>query len=183
MPPSTGAIMPPSPQQATANPNLCRRLSNTHRQVWFSLLWGHCSISPESWYAQDFVCALQKSLFPPVLWKIFRVIPWGFPVPLLDPQVGKSDVMPRTFILMQEHLVLLFSHLWVAHLAGMGFDFNMIAPLLLPCGFSFVLGWSIIFLAMAVILVFSQESMRHVFLPCHLGNYVAVIRVNNLVMI
>ena len=30
-------------QQATVNPCLCRRLPNTHRQVWFNLLWGHCS--------------------------------------------------------------------------------------------------------------------------------------------
>ena len=30
-------------QQATADPNLCQRLLDTHRQVWVSLLWGHCS--------------------------------------------------------------------------------------------------------------------------------------------
>ena len=30
-------------QQATANPRLCQRLLDTHRQVWLSLLWGHCS--------------------------------------------------------------------------------------------------------------------------------------------
>ena len=30
-------------QQATANPWLCRRLLDTHRQVWVGLLWGHCS--------------------------------------------------------------------------------------------------------------------------------------------
>ena len=29
--------------QATADPCLCRRHSSTHRQVWLSLLWGHCS--------------------------------------------------------------------------------------------------------------------------------------------
>ena len=31
---------PLSPWQATAVPCLCRRHSNTQRQVWFSLLWG-----------------------------------------------------------------------------------------------------------------------------------------------
>ena len=31
---------PLSPRQATADPCLCRRYSNTQRQVWLSLLWG-----------------------------------------------------------------------------------------------------------------------------------------------
>ena len=30
-------------QQDTANPGLCRRLLETHRQVCLNLLWGHCS--------------------------------------------------------------------------------------------------------------------------------------------
>ena len=48
-PPSTGPMhallhsVPPTLQQATADPCLCRRLLDTHRQVWVSLLWGHCS--------------------------------------------------------------------------------------------------------------------------------------------
>ena len=33
----------PTLQQATADPRLCWRLLDTHRQVWVSLLWGHCS--------------------------------------------------------------------------------------------------------------------------------------------
>ena len=33
----------PTLQQATANPCLCWRLLETHRQVWVSLLWGHSS--------------------------------------------------------------------------------------------------------------------------------------------
>ena len=36
--------VPPSLQQATANPRLHWRLLDTHRQVWVSLLWGHCSL-------------------------------------------------------------------------------------------------------------------------------------------
>ena len=36
-------LVPPNLQQATANPRLCWRLLDTHRQVWVSLLWGHCS--------------------------------------------------------------------------------------------------------------------------------------------
>ena len=34
---------PPALQQATTNPGLSWRLLNIHRQVWVSLLWGHCS--------------------------------------------------------------------------------------------------------------------------------------------
>ena len=30
-------------KQATADPCLHQRILNTHRQVWVSLLWGHCS--------------------------------------------------------------------------------------------------------------------------------------------
>ena len=35
--------VPPTLQQATADPCLCRRLLDTPGQVWVSLLWGHCS--------------------------------------------------------------------------------------------------------------------------------------------
>ena len=35
--------VPLFPRQAISNPRLCKRPSNTHRQVWLSLLWGHCS--------------------------------------------------------------------------------------------------------------------------------------------
>ena len=35
--------VPPTLQQATADPHFCRRLLDTHGQVWVSLLWSHCS--------------------------------------------------------------------------------------------------------------------------------------------
>ena len=35
--------VPPTLQQATTNPRLCWRLLDTHRKVWVSLFWGHCS--------------------------------------------------------------------------------------------------------------------------------------------
>ena len=35
--------VPPILQQVTADPCLCWRLLENHRQVWVSLLWGHCS--------------------------------------------------------------------------------------------------------------------------------------------
>ena len=31
-----------TPQQAIVDPQLHRRLLDTHRQVWLSLLWGQC---------------------------------------------------------------------------------------------------------------------------------------------
>ena len=35
--------VPPTLQQATADPHLHWKLLDTYRQVWVSLLWGHCS--------------------------------------------------------------------------------------------------------------------------------------------
>ena len=35
--------MPLTPRDVTANPCVCRRHLDAHRQVWLSLLWGHCS--------------------------------------------------------------------------------------------------------------------------------------------
>ena len=48
--------VPPTLQQATIDPCLLQRLLDTHRQVWVSLLWGHCSLllGPGA----QFVCAL-----------------------------------------------------------------------------------------------------------------------------
>ena len=55
--------VPPILQQATADPCLCRRLLDTHGQVWVSLLWGHCSflLGPG---AQKVLFVPSKSLFP-----------------------------------------------------------------------------------------------------------------------
>ena len=36
--------VPPTLHQAITNPRLHWRLLDTHRQVWVSLLWGHCSL-------------------------------------------------------------------------------------------------------------------------------------------
>ena len=53
--------VPPTLQQATTNQCLPWRLLDIHRQVWLSLLWGHCSflLGPG---AQGSVCALQESV-------------------------------------------------------------------------------------------------------------------------
>ena len=67
-------------------------------------LVGSLLLSPGSWCAQSFVCALQESVSPglwsnqiPPAFKVKAFKDWGFSVPLLDPQVGKSVVGPRTF--------------------------------------------------------------------------------------
>ena len=49
---------PLSPQQATADPCLCRRHSNTQRHVWLNI----CGV-PGSWCTQSFVWALWPSLW------------------------------------------------------------------------------------------------------------------------
>ena len=36
-------LVPPTLLQANADPRLCWRLLDTHRHIWVSLLWGHCS--------------------------------------------------------------------------------------------------------------------------------------------
>ena len=57
--------VPPTLQQATADPRLRRRLLDTHRQVWVSLLWGRCSflLGPG---VQGSACAFQESFHSPV---------------------------------------------------------------------------------------------------------------------
>ena len=50
-------------QQATADPHLHQRLLDTHRQVWVSLFWGHCSflLGPG---VHKVLFVPSKSLFP-----------------------------------------------------------------------------------------------------------------------
>ena len=55
--------VPPTLQQATANPRLHQRLLDTQGQVWVSLLWGHCSflLGPA---AHKVLFVPSQSLFP-----------------------------------------------------------------------------------------------------------------------
>ena len=55
--------VPLTPRQATVSPHLCWRLLDTHRQVWLSLFWGHCSffLSPG---AHKVLFVPSQSLFP-----------------------------------------------------------------------------------------------------------------------
>ena len=50
-------------QQATTNPCLFQRLLDTPRQVWISLLWGHCSF-PLGPGVHRVLFVPSKSLFP-----------------------------------------------------------------------------------------------------------------------
>ena len=54
--------VPPTLQQATTNPRLRQRLLDTHRQVWVSLLWGHCSFLLGPGAHKVLVCAHQESI-------------------------------------------------------------------------------------------------------------------------
>ena len=55
--------VPPAPQQATTDRCLHQRLLVTHRQIWVSLLWGHCCflLGPG---AHKLLFVPSKSLFP-----------------------------------------------------------------------------------------------------------------------
>ena len=57
----TATLSVPNLQQATTDPRLCWRCLDTHRQVWVSLLWGHCFflLGPG---AQGSVCDLKESI-------------------------------------------------------------------------------------------------------------------------
>ena len=65
--------------QATADPHLCRRPSNTNRQVWLSVLWGYCSFRLYPGVHKVFLCPPGIS-FLPVLWKFCDQIPPSFKV-------------------------------------------------------------------------------------------------------
>ena len=64
--------MPLTLHQATAAPRLCCRFLDTHRQVWVSLLWGHCSFLLSPGACKGFVCALQECVSP-VLCKFLQL--------------------------------------------------------------------------------------------------------------
>ena len=98
-------LVPLTPQQATIDPCLRGRPSDTQRQVWHSLLRGHCSFLPGEHEVHT------PRVFSSVLWKFcnqiplaFKQSPWGSSASLPDPQVGKSVVGPRNSVVLQKHL-------------------------------------------------------------------------------
>ena len=105
-----------------------------------------------SWCVQDFVCALQD-------WSLSLAQSCRSPViKSLWPLTSDSLEIPSPFVRLpgweawhgvqnlhnngRISLVLLFSGSWVTHLAGMGFDFIVIAPFLLFCCSFFFCLWT-----------------------------------------
>ena len=124
--------------QASAHPHLCSRSSDTPRRVWLSLLWGHCSF-PLGSGAHMVLFVPSKSLcFPQSCGSsvIISCCPsksdsLGIPSPLLDPQVGKWCGAWNLCNSVRTCVVSLFSSVWDTHLVGLGFNCNVIVPLLL----------------------------------------------------
>ena len=122
----------------------------------------------------------EESLFPSVLSKSYNQIPLAFKVWFSrnsssccrTHSLGSLTWGSETSLQWVDFCCIMFSSLWVTHAAVMGFDFTVIAPLLLSqCGFSFVFGCGVFFLVsssvflsmtvqqLVVIPVFSQEGM------------------------
>ena len=93
-------------------------------------------------------------LFPPVLWKFYNQISLGFKVRFLGNSQSLCQI-PRLWSLLwgsepsqqwENSFGTLLSSLWVTHLAGMGFCFIVIVPLLPSYwGFFFVFGHGVSF--------------------------------------
>ena len=107
--------------------------------------------------AQDIVCALQdwSLCFPQSCGNSIIKSHWpsrsdslGIPTPFVRFLAGKPDNgIQNLHNTGKTSLALLFSSLWVTHLAGIEFDFVMIAPLLPSCcSFFFVFGHGVSFL-------------------------------------
>ena len=99
-------------------------LLDTHRQVWLSLLWGHCSflLGP---CAHKAFFLLFKRLFLQFCESLIikfpdlqSQFPWEFSLSLLDPQVGKSVVSSRTFITVRIFFSIIFLQLAGCLLSG-----------------------------------------------------------------
>ena len=106
-------------EHATLYPRLPRRLLDTCRQAWLSLLWCHF-FSPGSWCTQGFVCALQESVSP-VLGKFCNQGPLASKVQfqrVLSPfaRFPGWEIYPGSQNFLNSariSLVLLFCSLWV----------------------------------------------------------------------
>ena len=114
-------------------------------------------LSSGSWCVQSFVCALPdwSLCFPqpsgePIIKSRWPSRPdsLGIPSPFVrSPGWEAWHGVQNLYNSVRTSLVLLFSSLWVTHSVGMGFDFIMIAPLLLSrWGFFFVSGHGVSFL-------------------------------------
>ena len=120
----TAALSAPNPAAVHRRPTPPPGTPGHPRASLGQSLVGSLLLSPESWCAQGFVCALQEPVSP-VLCKFCNQIPLastvkflgGFSVPLPDPQVGKSVVGPRTSLTVREFLW--YDCLWAICLAAL----------------------------------------------------------------
>ena len=118
-------------------------------RFWFSLLWGHCSFPLGVGMCKTLLVPSKTGgLFPPVLWKSFHQILLAFKARF----PGDSQTLCQSSRLgrlmwgsapsqqweVQQWVLhsstsfgTVILQLWVMHLTGMGFDFIVIAPLLL----------------------------------------------------
>ena len=138
---------------APADSHLHRRPSKINRSFWFFLLWGHCS-SPLGLGGHNiFLCPPRlKSLFPSGSSIIKSHWPsrpdsLGIPGPFVrSPGWEDWHGVQNLHNSVRTSLVLFFSSLWVNHLAGIGFDFIVIVPLLQShWTFFFVFGHGVFF--------------------------------------
>ena len=129
----------PCPQWAIVDPCFLKRLSNTSRLLWVSLLWRHCSfcLGPD---AHKILCVCSKSLLSvsPNLVNSAVKYHWpsnsdslGIPNPFGCSSGWKT--WPGSQNLNKSgrtSLILLFSSLFITNLADAKFYFIMIVPLL-----------------------------------------------------
>ena len=138
-----------------ADPHLHRRPSNTRRQFWVSLLWGHCC-SSLGLGACNILFVLSKTtvLVSPSTLEVQQSnpagpqaqIPWGFQVPLLHPQAGKPDVGSGPSQQWENFFGIIVLQSVGHPPRGYRIDFIVIVPLLLYCYiYFFVFGHGFLF--------------------------------------
>ena len=86
----TVVFITPDPAAGTVNSCLCQKFLDTHRRVWLSLLWGHCSflLGPG---AHKVLFVLSKSLFPQSF-----VSSGGFLVGLMATSSKRAYAIPKS---------------------------------------------------------------------------------------
>ena len=161
-----GPSSTPIPVMSPADPHLHRRPSNTRRQFWVSLLWGHCC-SSLGLGACNILFVLSKTtvLVSPSTLEVLQSnpagpqaqIPWGFQVPLLHPQAGKPDVGSGPSQQWENFFGIIVLQSVGHPPRGYRIDFIVIVPLLLSCYiFFFVFGHGFLFCLFVCLFVFGD---------------------------
>ena len=128
---------------AIAAPCLYRRPSDTSRWVWSRLFMSQCFSPWVPVYTMS--CGNSKSTIS-ISCVILVIKPhWsskpcglGAPLPIARHSDWEALHGAQNFHSYERNfLIELFSHLWVTHLVGMGFDFTTVAPLLSSHGYFF----------------------------------------------